>query len=212
MDAAVPSISEGHFPDITELHSWFPIHTACLSIIEHVVSLKPQTQPGKASTGLAAIQEFYQALYSLREDIQEDPEGITGKGVEWEHGYYGARRFWFDSWSMERGWEFLCADPIEIPDLTDYLLSNLRTISVPPQAEPTGGSQQGSDSPKAALDTLPVELLDRITSYLPCPTILHLHQTNRALSARIALGPSFWRDQLISGNFLSFIWDLDAAK
>jgi len=174
--------------------------------------LRSCTQSDETITGLAAIQKFYLALNSLRPDIKEDYDAIFTKGVEWEHGYYGARRFWFGSWTMERGWEFLCADPIEIPNLTDYLLSNLKVIPVQPQTESIGGPQKTSQSPKATLDSLPIEILDRITSYLACPTIFHLHRTNRALSARISLGPSFWRDQLVSGNLIPFIWDLDPVK
>lgn len=221
---------ENHFPDIIEENAWFLFHNTCMSIVEIVLSLKSQTQSGETRTGLDAIYKFYVALDSLREDIREDQEAITGKGVEWWHGYYGSRRFWFDGaskgWSMERGWEFLCADPIDIPDLTDYLLSNLKAIPVQPEARSTESKavqvqlearsserpQKSSYSPQAALDTLPVELLSRITSYLPGPTILHLHSANRALSARISLGPSFWRDQMISGTLLPFIWDLDAEK
>ena len=193
--------------DFTESDSLFPIHCGCLPIIESVVS-STSRHKDEAITGLAAIQKFYQSVYSP--DLQ--PHEIYHG---WEHGYYGARRFArfsTDGWTMDRGWDFLCADPIEIPNLTDYLLSNLKTMPVQPQLESIGGSQQNSQSSKAALDSLPIEILDQITSNLACSTILRLHRTNRALSARISLGPSFWRAQLVSRNLIPFLWDLDAAK
>lgn len=198
----------GAYNEITDPESFFPFHNVCLSIVEHVVSQKSD----HSITGLAALEVLYRKLDGLRESLKEDPDKITGKGIEWEHGYYGARRFWWEGPTLEHGWEFLFTDPFCIADLTDYILSNLQSMPNQPQSLPVTKAQQVLQSPKATLDSLPVELLDRITSYLSCSTILHLHRTNRALSTRIHLSQSFWRDQLVSGSLIPFLWDLDALK
>jgi hypothetical protein len=206
--------SDGHFPDITEPDSFFPIHIKCLSLVNHVVARKVCAPPNERVSSLQNIQSFYQVLDCLRPLVRENPDGIVGKGVEWTHGYYGARRFWFDGWTMERGWEFLVADPFNIPDLTEYLLSNLDAIPIPEGRQSvSAASTQASlkESSCAGLDALPVELLDRITSHLSLRSILRLHRTSRALSQRISLGQAFWRDQLVSRNLVPFLWDLDST-
>jgi hypothetical protein len=176
------------------------------------VAQKVCTQANEQVSSLQNIRCFYQNLDHLRPLIKEDPDGIVGKGIEWTHGYYGARRFWFDGWTMERGWEFLVANPFNIPDLTEYLLSNLDAVPIPksPQIASTALTQASLEKSSCiALDSLPIELLDKIIANLPLPSILRLHRTSRALSDRIFLSQDFWRDQLVFHNLVPFLWDLD---
>lgn len=204
--------SDGQLPDIASPDSFFPVHLSCLTLIEQFVKCKTFIKSEKPTSGITAIQYFYKVLDSLRPLIREDPDGVTGKGIEWKHGYYGARRFWFDSWTMEPGWEFLCADPFEIATFTDFLLSNLNLIPVREAQQELlvlNKHQTANDCSIAALDALPNELLNKIIALLPISSILNLHRTNRKLFNKISLDQNFWRDQLVSGRLISFIWDLD---
>ncbi|TAQ83383.1 hypothetical protein B7494_g8294 [Chlorociboria aeruginascens] len=206
--------SDSLLPDITAPDSFFPVHLNCLSIVDHIVARRLSTLSNEPMTSLANIQHFYQILDQLRPLIRENPDGVVGKGIEWAHGYYGARRFWFDSWTMECGWEFLCADPFNIPTLMEYLLSNLQQIPVPRDAPLTlsiPSQRMLGKVPYPAIDALPAEVLNKIVSHLPISSILSLHRTNRALFNRISLNQTFWRDQLTSNNLVSFLWDLDAV-
>ncbi|KAH8669504.1 hypothetical protein BGZ60DRAFT_407612 [Tricladium varicosporioides] len=205
--------SDGLFPDITSPESFFPIHCKCLTLVERVVKRKNFPSSEGSVSGVAAIQYFYESLNTLRSIVREDQDGVTGKGIEWKHDYYGARRFWFDSWTMEPGWEFLCADPFEIATLTDYLLSNLEFIPAQEvRQKPLVSNkiqQVERDCSLAALDALPIELLNKMVAFLPISSILRLHRTNQKLKNKISLNQTFWRDQLVSGRTVPFIWDLD---
>ncbi|CAG8973140.1 hypothetical protein HYALB_00008671 [Hymenoscyphus albidus] len=199
--------SDDTFPDITTAGSFFPIHLRCLTLVENTIKHQVDINSHTEISGIAAIQYFYRCLERLKPLIRESQERFTGKGVEWEHGYYGARRFWFDSWTMEMGWEFLCADPFDIPDLTDFLLNNL--VEIP--ASEVDLFQQNPKSDGVSLDTLPTEIIDKIISNLPTTSILSLHRTCRKLSNQIRLDQSFWRDRLIAGTIVPFLWDIDEA-
>ncbi|KAG9230976.1 hypothetical protein BJ875DRAFT_518291 [Amylocarpus encephaloides] len=204
--------SDGQFPDITSPESFFSIHLKCLSLIHHVVNRKLSLQSNGTIFSCGPIHHFYQLLDRIRPLIREDPEGVTGKGIEWNHGYYGARRFWFDGWTMERDWEYLCADPFDVPTLTEYVLSNLEQTPIqeaPQRAQVEHDYEAPLYNSHAALDSLPVEILDRIISNLPISSILHLNRTSQKLCNKIVLDQAFWRDQLLSVNLIPFIWDLD---
>ncbi|CAG8960116.1 hypothetical protein HYFRA_00010595 [Hymenoscyphus fraxineus] len=199
--------SDDPFPDITSAESFFPIHFRCLTLVENTIKHQVGTNSNTEISGIAAIRYFYQILERLKPLLRENQERITGKGVEWAHGYYGARRFWFDSWTMERGWEFLCADPFDIPDLTDFLLNNLVEIRVP-----EGNLFQETPKSKGvSLDILPTEIIDKIISSLPTTSILCLHRTCRKLSNQVRLDQPFWKDRLIAGSIVPFLWDINGA-
>lgn len=58
---------------------------------------------------------------------------------------------------------------------------------------------------------MPIDILHRITAHLPAASTLRLRRTSRSLANRLPLPPSFWRDALIAGDLVSFLWDLDGA-
>jgi hypothetical protein len=215
IESAKPEFDSDHLlPDITEPDSFFPVHLKCLTLIEYVVTHKLFSNSVKPISGLAAVEHFYRLLDRVRPNMQESYNGIAGQGVEWEHGYYGARRFWWDWWSIEWGFEFLYADPFNIPTLTEYLLSNLQRITSQGQSWKTPATHEQeslNEDSRPAIDCLPIEVLDEITSYLPVSSILSLHRTNRKLFNRTPFHQTFWRNQLLSGKLVYFLWDIDAA-
>jgi hypothetical protein len=201
-------------PDITEPDSFFPVHLKCLTLIDHVVTHKFFSDSTKSISSLAPVQHFYRLIDHIRPNMQENPTAITGRGVEWENGYYGARRFWWEGWTIERGWEFLFVDPFNIPTLTEYLLSNLQRIPSQGQSRKTltvYEQETLDEDSRAAIDSLPTELLDEIISYLPVSSIISLHRTNRKLFNRTPFDQTFWRNQLLSGKLVYFLWDIDEA-
>ncbi|KAJ8070994.1 hypothetical protein OCU04_001346 [Sclerotinia nivalis] len=183
-------------PDITKPGSYFPMHMNWLPLVEHMISRKTSLQPFEPISGMAAIEFFYQALDCLRPLFREDQNAIWGRSIEWPHGYYGSRRFWWDTWdrSMERGWEFLCADPFRILSLTEHLVSNLelvpsQLVSQEAIAELSDGVSE--DANQITIETLPVEILLEIISYLPLKSMLSLYRTNRNLHNRICPDQTF---------------------
>ncbi|RDL40774.1 uncharacterized protein BP5553_00753 [Venustampulla echinocandica] len=194
---------------------WFPVHFRCLTLVEYVLGSRLRLEPNRPISSLAVIQRFYQILYLLRKDLRKarPPHGLCYKGVLWSHGYYGALGSWYYHYNY---WDFLSADPFNIPNLTEYVLSSLKTFVIKesePQLEVVTlppRSDQGIK--RSTLQMFPMELLNRITSNLPCSSILRLHRTSRIMSNRLPVTQSFWRDQLLSGNLVPFLWDLDATK
>lgn len=59
---------------------------------------------------------------------------------------------------------------------------------------------------------MPIDVLHRITSFLPAPSTLRLRRCSKSLANRIELRQSFWRDGLVAGDLVGFLWDLDADK
>ncbi|KAF2088980.1 hypothetical protein K490DRAFT_10975, partial [Saccharata proteae CBS 121410] len=69
-----------------------------------------------------------------------------------------------------------------------------------------------TEAPRPALDGLPFDILTQIVSYLPIKSVLFLRRCNQSLASRINLDQCFWRNRLISGNLVDFLWDLDEAE
>ena len=72
------------------------------------------TKPEKPASVIA----FCDALQRQRQKNLEDRKGrfqynryyAYHGGLEWSHGYYGARQFWTDEWDEETGWEVRTAN------------------------------------------------------------------------------------------------------
>lgn len=59
------------------------------------------------------------------------------------------------------------------------------------------------------LETLPSEVLDQITAYLPATASIRLHRCSKTLASRIALDQNFWRHKLLFGYLVGYLWDLN---
>ncbi|KAL1638564.1 hypothetical protein SLS58_008777 [Diplodia intermedia] len=195
----------------------YGMHSTCMTIAEHARRRRffGGTYPEPSTNSV--MQHFYVSLKRLHYRIASQSHS-----VRWEHGYYGAARFWRNFWGQERGWEWLCADPANIPELTEWVLSQLRPVSDDDDESTSSSSSSapskyrvdddGREYPRPALDGMPIDVLQRIASFLPAPSTLRLRRCSKSLANRIELRQSFWRDGLVAGDLVGFLWDLDAAR
>lgn len=96
----------------------FPLHERCLSILRHAIAWRAEfgRQPPSPSPSLMAVYRFLcsQRKRNLAEMHRiADQGGINGTssygsyGLEFDHDYYGARRFW-----TYQGWEVCAANEV----------------------------------------------------------------------------------------------------
>jgi hypothetical protein len=88
----------------------FPLHDYCLAIIQHVLTWRARLSPeGGSPPDLMRVYRAFCAQFSC--NVQEKriiakERGFYGStdymeyGLEFDHGYYGARKFW-----ASEGWE-----------------------------------------------------------------------------------------------------------
>lgn len=88
----------------------FPLHDACLTIVQHVLTWRARLSPEGGSP--PSLGDVYKALcaqfaFNVQEKrIVAKERGFYGStdymeyGLEFDHGYYGAREFW-----ASEGWE-----------------------------------------------------------------------------------------------------------
>ncbi|MCJ1472697.1 hypothetical protein MMC13_001346 [Lambiella insularis] len=209
-DSGYPPI--GNRETAPETTTAFPLHEACLNIVYALLARRRnQSCDGDCPSTLSA---FHERLLNRRVTQSIPYNGQSS--LQWEHDGYGASSMWQDGhWESAPGWEFLCADPLEISPITPAILALLpiRTAPFPSPSLPKKQSRQLPIFPsRSRLEALPSELLPLITAHLTTKSILALHRTSQTLAASIFLNQTFWRDQLIHGCVVPYIWpgDLDA--
>lgn len=86
----------------------FPIHQACLDIVDQLCERRKDHDTKEPKT----LEDFCDLLELRRRvnsndsrKIMEDQYYANQGGLEWTHGYYGARQFWADEWETLPGWE-----------------------------------------------------------------------------------------------------------
>jgi F-box domain len=104
-------------------------------------------------------------------------------------------------------------DPLDIPHLTSYILSYLETTSRESESPlPELANLQVLPSSLSSFEKLHIEILGEITSHLSATSALRLSRCSQTLRRKICPDQLFWRDQLISGGLISWLWDLDATQ
>ncbi|KAF3003493.1 hypothetical protein E8E13_004443 [Curvularia kusanoi] len=61
----------------------------------------------------------------------------------------------------------------------------------------------------SAIEYLPTELLDHVITYISAYDILSLHCASKTLAKKLPLDNNSWRENILSGNGLPYLWDLD---
>ena len=92
---------------------FFPIHEACLDIIHRLCQIREMRNQASDSETPKSLEAFCDELRQRRyrnlakPDVSKcvDRYYARSGGIEWLHGYYGARKFWADEWNTEPGWE-----------------------------------------------------------------------------------------------------------
>ncbi|RSL85289.1 hypothetical protein CEP51_003386 [Fusarium floridanum] len=129
----------------------FPLHDGCLTILQHVLTwrarLSPEggSPPGLTSAYKALCSQFACNVQEKRRMAKES--GFYGStdymeyGLEFDHGYYGARKFWVsEGWEPTKTNEWYCNDPINIHDLPDFIWALLA------EEPPEDGREESTES------------------------------------------------------------------
>ncbi|KAF4458779.1 f-box domain cyclin [Fusarium albosuccineum] len=202
----------------------FPLHESCLSILQHVLAWRAELSPETESTpSLATVYKNLCAQFSRnvaeKRRITKDT-GFSGStdymdyGLEFNHEYLGAREFWVsEGWEPTKANEWYCNDPIDIPDLADFITKLLARMSSEHRIDATGSNADICSStiqtaPSPCLEGLPTEILDLIVNCLVTPSVMHLRQSSKTMASSIELDQSFWHKKLLQGSAIPYLWDL----
>jgi hypothetical protein len=66
-----------------------------------------------------------------------------------------------------------------------------------------------SDRVLDRVESLPTELLGRISTHLSPTSALALHRTSRTLAKKVPMDNHFWRTTIMNGRALPYLWDVD---
>ena len=64
----------------------------------------------------------------------------------------------------------------------------------------------------STLESLPNEIIKQIVSFLPVTATLILRCCSKSLASKVSLDQIFWRDELIAGDLVPWLWDLDVKE
>lgn len=64
----------------------------------------------------------------------------------------------------------------------------------------------------SSLEKLPTEIFSHIVSNLQTTPALRLHRCSKTLAGHVPLNQSFWREQLVTGDLVEYLWDLDPKE
>lgn len=109
--------------------------------------------------------------------------------------------------------QWICAEPTLIVGLTSYILRQLRPVSEKDNNVPYSAAtflQPSFTQPIRAPEVLPSEIIANITSFLPTPAALRLRRCSKTLASRTLVEQTSWRDHLIHGDLIDYLWNLDA--
>ena len=134
--------------------------------------------------------------------------------VFWEHRFFGAERGWDqNAWQAYPGDEIYCADPIHVPRLTGFASSYQRNSSdiedVVPR--PDEINPRSSRESSRSLVELPLELFDRICSFMSLRTAQDLRNTCRTTHRRLDDCAPFWRRRIFHMHG-DWFWELCDTK
>ncbi|KAJ3520408.1 hypothetical protein NM208_g13719 [Fusarium decemcellulare] len=203
----------------------FPLHENCLSILQHALAWRGELCPETESTpSLVTVYKNLCAEFArnvaekrriTKETIFSGSTDYMDYGLEFDHEYFGAREFWLsEGWEPTKANEWYCNDPIDIPDLVDFVTKLLAQMS---SEEHVGGAiESNADisplairaAPSPCLEGLPTEILDLIVNCLVTPSVLHLRQSSKTMASSIELDQPFWHKKLLQGSAIPYLWDL----
>lgn len=110
--------------------------------------------------------------------------------------------------------QWICADPINVPNLSSYIISQMPKDSDLPNTASTRVTEMFKPVERLALtDThtdlskMPTELLSDICTHLPFLSVIALRQTCKTTRARVnsCLTHRFWRTRLQAGEVLPWL-------
>ncbi|KAI9808928.1 MAG: hypothetical protein M1826_004015 [Phylliscum demangeonii] len=213
-----PCVVEVYEHDPQTGFACLPMHTACLAIAERVFVGREGPWPESASGGEKVLKPtwlegFYDRVNQQSRNRERPDEFACA--VRWPHGCYGAEAYQGEVWTWmpDDGNKWLCAEPIDVPDLTTFVLAQLQPVSEKEADDgaATASHQAAPSPPPSPLERLPIELLEHIMSYLSVVDILALSRTSTCLHRRM-LTQRWWRNALVAGDAVGYLWDLDPTQ
>ncbi|KAH7271046.1 hypothetical protein B0J15DRAFT_388942 [Fusarium solani] len=203
----------------------FPLHDGCLTILQHVLTWRARLSPeGGSPPDLMRVYRAFCAQFSCnvqgKRRIAKE-RGFYGStdymeyGLEFDHGYYGARKFWAsEGWEPTKANEWYCNDPINVENLSEFVSALLTEEPLEARHKEDARSHTNFEvsnlkaSLQPSLEYLPPEILDLVASFLPTSSTLRLRTCSNTLMSRIILDQQFWRRQLLDGCVAPYIWEL----
>ncbi|KAF2630999.1 hypothetical protein BU25DRAFT_418650 [Macroventuria anomochaeta] len=215
-DTNIPyTITFNAMQQINNHDSIFPLHETCLQISRCAIDhLRPVALGSHEPSSLSILNTMLQSRYrkSSKRTKHDDliakndlfdlctatdtngPRSVVGLSLlEWWAG----------------GYEKFYTDPVNVPNITTCVLDLLQNTTAPKacrQSFPPPSRALG------ALERLPIELLDQISTHFSAHTALSLHRTSRTLAMKVPLDNNFWRKSIMSGNALPYLWDIDTDE
>ncbi|KAF3225406.1 hypothetical protein TWF106_002545 [Orbilia oligospora] len=195
-----------------------PVHSACLAIVARVLKWRKPYLDSEYSRGLRLPTNIQQLYDALREAKRRQSNILVN--IEWPNLYHGARSQWSGAWLPELGKEWLSADPVFILDSVGWtatILSLLRPLFEQPAAPEFGitGSYMGEKKHtfgQSKFENLPVTVYDGIRDNLDIHSVQSLRMCSSKVRKSIVLTPRFWRDRLLNGEAVPWLWDIDARQ
>jgi hypothetical protein len=210
-------IHHTHYP-INNGDILFAMHSACALIIQCVYEAKEGGLVPRGS--LPTLRTYYDRL---RTECKRNTD--EWGNVYWPHDYYDAVEYWgYADWEYEEGCQVyntplrtssICShrfqkyliDPLHDNSLTTFALGLLKPAAH--QLQSTKSMIRATSGTRGKLESLPTEIIDQIVSSLPAPSALCARLVSSTLASKIPLNQRFFRERLIEGNLIPYIWDLD---
>ncbi|KAF3314701.1 hypothetical protein TWF173_004514 [Orbilia oligospora] len=191
-----------------------PVHSACLAIVARVMNWRKPYLDSEYSRDLRVPTNIQQLYDALREAKRRQSNILVN--IEWPNLYHGARSQWSAAWLPELGKEWLSADPVFILDSTGWtatILSLLRPLFEQPAAPEFGiTGEKNYTFGHSKFEDLPVTVYDGIRDNLDIHSVQSLRMCSSKVRKSIVLTPRFWRDRLLNGEAVPWLWDIDARQ
>ncbi|EPS42173.1 hypothetical protein H072_3955 [Dactylellina haptotyla CBS 200.50] len=178
-----------------------PAHDACLKIAHEVMKWRLQNfEHPSDQDSPGGLLHLYNSIAERKKDRPYEPN------MWFNNGYYGAMQYWGQPWSCELGGEWMVADPIKIPSLTNEMILKLGPFEYDSEQERSVFSRNQDLS---QLEKLPSPAIDKILENLDWTSIESLRCCS--ISACNAFKPTgkFWKDRVLDNRVVPWLWDLD---
>lgn len=176
-------------------HALFPMHSACATIVQRVCA---------SDNNEMTLQAYYDILRKACAMF------LAEGGINWPHKHFGAMQYWaYDDWDYKDGFLKFVTDPLRSTDTKVFIMDSLETIKA---RKPKVPQHERRAPVRSSIETLPNEIMDQIVGCLPMDAIYSLRLASLGTAYKVPLDQRFFRERLLSGELLPYIWDLRRAS
>ena len=186
-----------------DLSQNFPVHEACLELAKQIIRVRSKNNDSTVKSRtrqVTSVSDLFEVLMARRSTWDW---GVTEK-LDAPHNYYLPREYYVHNIYYDRECltkeekDVLEADPLDIPNLAESLISCLQPLPQRPQENLSAFRMQF----QRRIESLPAELFLSVLDYL-YPLKIDSSECTRLLS------PSIWKGMLLNGQIIPFLSDLD---